>query len=132
MTTDSHLIGNAPDFTITIPGNVMFIQQDRASRGDRTEGYSWDGVALGVLNIDSGPHAVSWLQDKSNPANYCPISPLSIISKVMEGVICSALKQHLLSNKLLGDAQFGFRQGYSAPDLITVLVQTWTRELNSR
>eukprot|EP00061_Rhincodon_typus_P003597 g20479.t1 len=53
-------------------------------------------------------------QNKSNPANYRPISLLSIISKVMEGVINSATKQHLLS-----DAQFGFRQDHSAPDLIT-------------
>eukprot|EP00061_Rhincodon_typus_P002458 g17619.t1 len=47
-------------------------------------------------------------QDKSNPANYCPISLLAIISKVMEDVISSAIKQHLLSNNLLSDAQFGF------------------------
>jgi len=47
-------------------------------------------------------------QDKSNPANYRPIS---IISKVMEGVTNSAIKQHLLSNNLLSDAQFGFLPG---------------------
>eukprot|EP00061_Rhincodon_typus_P003685 g20714.t1 len=47
-------------------------------------------------------------QDKSNPANYRTISLLSIISKVMEGVSNSAIKQHLLS-----DAQFGFHQGHS-------------------
>eukprot|EP00061_Rhincodon_typus_P011138 g35938.t1 len=37
-------------------------------------------------------------QDESNPANYRPVSLLSIISKVMEGVTNSAIKQHLLSN----------------------------------
>eukprot|EP00061_Rhincodon_typus_P001527 g15027.t1 len=62
-----------------------------------------------------------WKKDKSNPANYRPISLPSIISKVMEGVSNSALKQHLLSNNLLSDAQFEFRQGHSAPDLITAL-----------
>eukprot|EP00061_Rhincodon_typus_P004713 g23257.t1 len=45
-------------------------------------------------------------QEKSNPANYGPISLLSIISKVMGSVINSAIKQHLLSNNLLNDAQF--------------------------
>eukprot|EP00061_Rhincodon_typus_P002324 g17217.t1 len=50
----------------------------------------------------------------------------------MEGVINIAIKQHRLSNNLLGDALFGFRQGHSAPDLITILVQTWTKELNFR
>eukprot|EP00061_Rhincodon_typus_P009851 g33661.t1 len=60
-------------------------------------------------------------QDKSNAANYCPISLLSIISKVMIGIVDCAIEQHLLSN-----AQLGFCQGHSAPDLITALVQTWT------
>eukprot|EP00061_Rhincodon_typus_P011223 g36083.t1 len=63
-------------------------------------------------------------QDKSNLANYHPISLLSVISKVMEGVINSTIQQHLLSN-----ARFGFHQGHSAPDLITALVQTRTKEL---
>eukprot|EP00061_Rhincodon_typus_P014632 g41777.t1 len=71
-------------------------------------------------------------QDNSNPANYHPTKLLSIISKVMEDVINCAIKQRLLSNNLLSDAQFGFRQGLSAPDLITALVQMWTKELNSR
>eukprot|EP00061_Rhincodon_typus_P010630 g35079.t1 len=42
-------------------------------------------------------------QDKFNSAKYRPISLLSIISKVMEGVIDSAIKQHLLSHNLLSD-----------------------------
>eukprot|EP00061_Rhincodon_typus_P018294 g47407.t1 len=50
----------------------------------------------------------------------------------MEGVINSAIKQHLPSTNLLTDTQSGFCQGHSAPDLITALVQTWTKELNSR
>eukprot|EP00061_Rhincodon_typus_P000198 g10879.t1 len=45
------------------------------------------------------------MYDNSNSASYCPFSPLSIISKVVEGVIDSAIKQHLLSNNLLSDAQ---------------------------
>eukprot|EP00061_Rhincodon_typus_P004175 g21917.t1 len=68
-------------------------------------------------------------QDKSDLVNYCLISLFSIISKVMEGVSNSAIKQHVFSNNLLSDAQFGFHQGHSVPDLITALVQTWTKEL---
>eukprot|EP00061_Rhincodon_typus_P002455 g17614.t1 len=71
-------------------------------------------------------------QDTSNPANHRSISLLLIISKVMEGVINSAIKSHLLRNNLLSVTQFGFRQGHSTPDLIIALVQTWTKELNSR
>eukprot|EP00061_Rhincodon_typus_P000065 g10317.t1 len=71
-------------------------------------------------------------QEKSNPVSYRPNSLLLIINEVMEGVISSVIKQHLLRNNLLSDAQFGVRQGHSAPNLITALVQTWTKELNSR
>ncbi|XP_067850316.1 uncharacterized protein [Heptranchias perlo] len=60
-----------------------------------------------------------------------PTAPLAKL-KLMEGVIDSAIKRHLLTNNLLTDAQFGFRQDHSAPDLIAALVQTWTKELNSR
>eukprot|EP00061_Rhincodon_typus_P005623 g25371.t1 len=52
--------------------------------------------------------------------------------KAMEDVINSAIKQHLHSNNLLSDAQFRFHQGHSAPDLTRTLVQTWTKDLNSR
>eukprot|EP00061_Rhincodon_typus_P008269 g30734.t1 len=69
---------------------------------------------------------------KQGKFNHRPISALSMISKVMEGVINNAIKQHLLSNNLLTDAQFGFCQGYSAPDHITALVQAWIKELNLR
>eukprot|EP00061_Rhincodon_typus_P011790 g37065.t1 len=40
------------------------------------------------------------------------------ICKVMEDAINSAIKQHPLSNNQLSDAQFGFCQGHSAPNLI--------------
>eukprot|EP00061_Rhincodon_typus_P017313 g45955.t1 len=53
-------------------------------------------------------------------------------SKMMEGVINTAMKQHLLSSNLPSDTQFGFHKGYSAPDLDTDLSQTRTKELNSR
>eukprot|EP00061_Rhincodon_typus_P017150 g45717.t1 len=50
----------------------------------------------------------------------------------MEGVINSAIKQHLLSNNLLNDTQLGFCSDHSAPDLVTALVQSGMKELNSR
>eukprot|EP00061_Rhincodon_typus_P010191 g34286.t1 len=64
--TESYLTNNVPDITITITititGYVLFHGQDRPSRGGSTVGYSLEGVALGVLNVDSRPHKVSWLQ----------------------------------------------------------------------
>eukprot|EP00061_Rhincodon_typus_P016228 g44330.t1 len=69
-------------------------------------------------------------QGESNPANYCPKSLLLIISQVVEGVKNTAIKQHPLNNNLLSDAQF--RLCHSAPDLLTTMVQSWKKELNSR
>eukprot|EP00061_Rhincodon_typus_P016981 g45468.t1 len=69
------------------------------------------GIYLTLWNI-AQVCPVHKKQDKSNSANYRTISLLLIISKVMEGVINSAIKQHLLSNNLLSDAQFGFHQGH--------------------
>eukprot|EP00061_Rhincodon_typus_P018597 g47824.t1 len=53
-------------------------------------------------------------------------------TKVTKGVINSAIKLHVLGNNLLSDAQFGFHQGHSPPDIVTALVQTWPKVLNSR
>ncbi|XP_072328082.1 nuclear receptor subfamily 2 group C member 2 isoform X3 [Scyliorhinus torazame] len=55
-------------------------------------------------------------KDLRSPLTAMPtfIAGKESVSKVMEGVINSALKQHLLSNNLLTDAQFVFRQDHSA------------------
>eukprot|EP00061_Rhincodon_typus_P015073 g42547.t1 len=75
-------------------------------------------ITVTIAKVSLNPWEV---EDKSNPAKHCPVNLLLIISKLTEGVI-----------NLLSDAQFGFRQGHSASDLITALFQTWTREPNSR
>jgi len=69
-------------------------------------------------------------QNKSNLSSYHPISLLSIISTVMEGVT-DTIKLLLISNNLLADSELVFSQGHSAPYLITALMQTQTTELNS-
>eukprot|EP00061_Rhincodon_typus_P017336 g45987.t1 len=51
---------------------------------------------------------------------------------MMEDVSGSAIKQHPLSSNLLSDAQIVIRQGHSARPHYSLLVQTWTKELNSR
>eukprot|EP00061_Rhincodon_typus_P015101 g42593.t1 len=57
-------------------------------------GYN-DDIYLTMWKISQLYH-VHQKQDKSNQVNYGLISRLSIINKVMEGVINSAIKQHLL------------------------------------
>jgi len=51
--------------------------------------------------------------DKSDPANYRPVSLTCIACKLMEHVVCSALMRHLEGHKLLHPNQHGFRQARS-------------------
>ena len=63
--------------------------------------------------------------------NYRPVSLLSVISKVMEKIINTRLKNHLEKMNLLSVHQFGFRTGLGAADLLTVLNHEWQQTLNS-
>eukprot|EP00061_Rhincodon_typus_P007149 g28537.t1 len=57
-------------------GCVLSHRQDRPSRGGGTAGYSREGVALGVLNIDSKPHEASWHQVKFGQENLMTMNVL--------------------------------------------------------
>ena len=69
--------------------------------------------------------------ERSDPRNYRPISLLSIISKVFESLINSALTRHLESLHLFSDHQYGFRSGRSSADALTVLSERVYRSLNA-
>ncbi len=62
-------------------------------------------------------------KDKHDPNNYRPVSLLSIISKVMEGLINKALWKHINKHQLISDKQFGFRAGHSTADALTYVSQ---------
>ena len=49
--------------------------------------------------------------DVGEPCNYRPVSILSVVSKLVESVVCTQLLQYLLSHCLLTDIQHGFRPG---------------------
>ncbi|MEL7340328.1 MAG: reverse transcriptase family protein, partial [Bacteroidota bacterium] len=59
--------------------------------------------------------------EKSNPAQYRPISLLSVISKLFESVINKRILDHLNRNNLLSDVQYGFRSARSTADVLTVI-----------
>ncbi len=51
--------------------------------------------------------------DQSNPNNYRPISKLSALAKVLEGLISDQLKDYLETKNILNDLQSGFRKKHS-------------------
>ena len=61
--------------------------------------------------------------DKSDPANYRPISLTCVLCKVMEHIIASNLTKHLNKHNILYDLQHGFRQKMIMWDLSYIHTQ---------
>ena len=69
--------------------------------------------------------------DKTDPANYRPISLTCILCKTMEHIIASNLCKHLNLNKILYDLQHGFREKRSCETQLIQLVEDLARNLTS-
>ncbi len=60
--------------------------------------------------------------EKSNFDNYRPISVLNALSKVLEKIVHTQLSEYLETNKLLSDAQYGFRRNRSTQHAVTLFL----------
>ncbi|KAG0717912.1 putative RNA-directed DNA polymerase from transposon BS [Chionoecetes opilio] len=67
---------------------------------------------------------------KSEAKNYRPVSLLPVLSKVIETVVASKVREHLERNHMLCNRQFGFRQGRSAADLHLLLTSDLSAALD--
>ena len=67
---------------------------------------------------------------KTVAGNYRPVSLTSIICKLLEGFIRSALYTHLIENKLLSEHQFGFCRGRSCLTQLLVTIHEWMTYLD--
>jgi len=61
--------------------------------------------------------------DRSNPANYRPISLTSICSKLMEHILCHDIMSHLDANQILNNCQYGFRPSHSCEAQLISIVE---------
>ena len=61
--------------------------------------------------------------DKSQPANYRPVSLISVCSKVLEHIIHSHLMNFFENNQILFDQQHGFRKHRSCESQLLITVQ---------
>ena len=70
--------------------------------------------------------------DPNNCDNYRPISLLSSISKLLEKFIVNQLVDHLETNKLLYEHQYGFQRNKSTLHSLTQFTNFVTKELNEK
>ena len=68
--------------------------------------------------------------ERSSAKNYCPVSLLSVVSKVFERLVNSGIVDHLEKCGCLSDSQYGFRSSRSTADLLTVVNDRIVRALN--
>ena len=59
--------------------------------------------------------------ERSTAKDYCPVSLLSVVSKVFEKLVNSKIVDHLDKCDLFSDFQYGFRSYRSTADLLTVV-----------
>ena len=65
--------------------------------------------------------------DRHLPENYRPVSLTSVISKLLEHIICRNLLQHFEANKVLTTRNHGFRSGYSCETQLAVTFDELTK-----
>ena len=63
---------------------------------------------------------------KTEPSNYRPVSLTSIVCKTLEKIVRKHIMDHLSSNNLLSDEQYGFRSGRSCATQLLNVLQEWT------
>ena len=60
------------------------------------------------------------VDEMSTDKNYCPVSLLSVVSKVFEKLVNNTIVDHLEKYGCFSDFQYGFRYSLSTADLLTV------------
>ena len=67
---------------------------------------------------------------RSTAKNYCPVSLLSVVSKVFEKLVNNRILDPLEKCSLFSDFQYGFRSSRSTADLLTVVSDRIARAFN--
>ena len=67
---------------------------------------------------------------RSTAKNDCPVSLLSVVSKVFEKLVNNRIVDHLEKCGLFSDFQYGFRSSQSTADLLTVVSDRVARAFN--
>jgi len=69
-------------------------------------------------------------RDRTDRANYCPVSLTSVLCKIMESIIKERLTKFLDSHQLLCKEQHGFSRGRSCVTNLLETLENWTKALD--
>ena len=70
--------------------------------------------------------------NKSDPANYRPISLTCVCCKILEHIIVTSIMQHVDRNNLLSSNQHGFRKGLSCETQLVMLTEILAKSLDEK
>ena len=70
--------------------------------------------------------------DKTDPANYRPISLTCVLCKVLEHIVASNISRHLTDQNILYDLQHGFRERRSCETQLIMLIDELSKNMQSR
>ena len=68
--------------------------------------------------------------ERSTAKNNCPVTLLSVVSKVFEKLVNNRIVNHLEKCGFFSDFQYGFRSCQSTADLLTVVSDSIARAFN--
>jgi hypothetical protein len=71
-------------------------------------------------------------EDKTNPANYRPISLLPIIAKVFDTIINKQLMSHLTTHNIISPTQYAFRPNSSTTLALQTILNNIHKQKNSK
>ena len=70
------------------------------------------------------------VKERSAAKNYCPVSLLSVVSKVFEELVNNRIFDHLEKSDLFPDSQYGFRSSRPTADFLRVVSDRIARAFN--
>ena len=69
---------------------------------------------------------------KDEVSNYRHVSLTCILCKIVESIIRDKIMDHLISNKLFTNSQFGFLKGRSTVTQLLQILDDWTDSTGNR
>ena len=145
---------NMPDLKIPVNGIIKLLQgltPDKAPGPDQIRPLLLQKLCLEIApilqdifskSLEEGSLPSEWLKanvspifkkgEKSDPANYRPISLTCILCIIFEHIVASNVVKHLDVNQILYDLQHGFRSKRSCETQLTMLIEEIHRNIGKQ